>query len=142
MILLNARVWFDDPFCVRQLVSWFLGVVSIGLAIEGFRLLRLIGKPAPVEAGSTKLAFENTTVLVKVGAYRWIRHPMYASLLALVGCAYLKDPFAWSGVVLALSAGGFLVATALAEERENLVSFGAGYLAYSKGTRRFIPFLL
>jgi protein-S-isoprenylcysteine O-methyltransferase Ste14 len=43
--------------------------------------------------------------------------------------------------VLALSASGFLVATAAAEERENLASFGASYAAYMKRTRRFVPFV-
>ena len=141
LILLNAPLWFRDPLSARQLVSWFLGAVSIGLAIEGFRLLRAIGRPAPTAARSANLPFENTTTLVTVGAYRLIRHPLYASLLALVWCAYLKDPFAIAGIVMAVSASGFLIATAVAEERENLASFGAPYAAYMKRTRRFVPFL-
>ena len=141
LILLNVPVWFRDPLSARQLVSWSLGAVSIGLAIEGFRLLRAIGRPAPTAARSANLPFENTTTLVTVGAYRLIRHPLYASLLALVWCAYLKDPFAIAGIVLAVSASGFLIATAVAEERENLASFGAAYAAYMKRTRRFVPFL-
>jgi protein-S-isoprenylcysteine O-methyltransferase Ste14 len=141
LVLLNVPVWFRNPLSARQLVSWFLGAVSIGLAIEGFRLLRVIGRPAPTAARSANLAFENTTALVTVGAYRLIRHPLYASLLALVWCAYLKDPFAIAGIALAVSASGFLIATSLAEERENLASFGAPYAAYMKRTRRFVPFL-
>ena len=141
LILRNVPMWFRDPLSARQLVSWFLGAVSIGLAIEGFRLLRAIGRPAPAAARSANLRFENTTTLVTVGAYRLIRHPLYASLLALVWCAYLKNPLAIGGVVLAVSASGFLVATAEAEERENLASFGAAYAAYMKRTRRFVPFL-
>jgi Putative protein-S-isoprenylcysteine methyltransferase len=141
LILLNAPVWFRDPLSARQLVSWFLGAVSIGLAIEGFRLLRVIGRPALTAARSANLPFENTTTLVTVGAYRFIRHPLYASLLALVWCAYLKNPFAVGGIVLAPITSGFLIATAVAEERENLASFGAPYAAYMKRTRRFVPFL-
>ena len=41
LILLNAPVWFLDPFSARQLAAWSLGAISIGLAIEGFRLLRI-----------------------------------------------------------------------------------------------------
>jgi protein-S-isoprenylcysteine O-methyltransferase Ste14 len=141
LILLNVPMWFRDPLSARQLVSWLLGAVSIGLAIEGFRLLRAIGKPAPTAARSANLSFENNTTLVTVGAYRWIRHPLYASLMALVWCAYLKDPFAIGGVVLALGASGFLVATSVAEERENLASFGTAYADYMKRTRRFVPLL-
>jgi len=141
LILLNVPMWFRDPLSARQLVSWFLGAASIGLAIEGFRLLRAIGRPAPIAARSANLSFENTTTLVTVGAYRFIRHPLYASLLALVWCAYLKDPLAIGGIVLAVGASGFLTATAVAEERENLASFGAPYAAYMKRTRRFVPFV-
>jgi len=141
LILLNAPLWFRDPFSARQLVSWSLGAASIGLAIEGFRLLWLIGRPTPTAARSTNLPFENTTALVTVGAYRYIRHPLYASLLALVWCAYLKNPLAVDGIVLALGAGGFLIATSIAEERENLLRFGAAYAAYMKRTRRFVPFV-
>jgi len=127
-------VLFRDWLSARQLVSWFLGAASIGLAIEGFRLFRLIGRPTPTATRSTNLPFENTTTLVTVGAYRFIRHPLYASLLALVWCAYLKNPLPITGIVLALGASGFLIATSIAEEQENLMSFGAAYAA-SKGRK-------
>jgi protein-S-isoprenylcysteine O-methyltransferase Ste14 len=141
LILLNAPVWFRDPFCPRQLAAWALGAVSIGLAIEGFRLLRLIGRPSQAAAHGANLAFENTTTLVTVGAYRLVRHPLYASLLALAWSAYLKNPLGIGSVVMMLGASGFLAATAIAEERENLDRFGASYEQYRKRTWRFIPFL-
>jgi protein-S-isoprenylcysteine O-methyltransferase Ste14 len=141
LILWNAPLWWRDPFSGRQLVSYLFGAISICLAIEGFQLLRVIGRPAPASAESANLAFENTTTLVTVGAYRWIRHPLYASLLALTWCAWLKNPFGLASIVLTLGASGFLLATALAEERENLQRFGAAYTAYKKRTRRFIPFV-
>jgi len=141
LILLNAPLWFRNPLSVRQLVSWLLGAVSIGLAIEGFRLLRVIGRPRPTAAPSANLPFENTTTLVTIGAYRWIRHPLYASLLALAWSAWLKDPLGTGSVALTLGASGFLLATAMAEERENLKRFGAAYADYMKSTQRFIPFL-
>jgi protein-S-isoprenylcysteine O-methyltransferase Ste14 len=141
LVLLNAPVWFRDPLSVRQLASWSLGAASIGLAIEGFRLLRVIGRPTPAAAHSTNLPFENTSALVTVGAYRWVRHPLYASLLAMVWCAYLKSPFAICSLLLALAASCFFLLTALVEERENLARFGVAYAAYMKSTRRFVPFL-
>ncbi len=141
LILCNAPVWFRDPFSFRQLAAWILAAASIGLAIEGFRLLRVVGRPAPVNSESANLAFENTTTLVTVGAYRWIRHPLYASLLALAWSAYLKNPFEIASIALTVGAGGFLLATAIAEERENLKRFGAAYADYKNHTRRFIPFV-
>jgi protein-S-isoprenylcysteine O-methyltransferase Ste14 len=66
---------------------------------------------------------------------------MYASLLAMAWCAYLKNPSGLASIVLTLGASGFLLATALAEEGENLKRFGAAYADYKKHTRRFIPFV-
>lgn len=142
LILRNAPVWFRDPLSLRQLASWLLGAFSIALAIEGFRLLRVIGRPLRTAAQATNLGFENTTRLVTVGAYRFIRHPLYASLLSLAWCAYLKDPGSIGSVALVLGATAFLTATAVVEERENLARFGAAYADYIRRTRRFIPFVL
>ena len=142
LILWNAPVWFRHALGLRQLVSWTLGAISAALAAEAFRLLRKIGKPASVSRSNTNLSFENTTALVTTGAYRWIRHPMYASLLALTACAYLKNPFSKASVFLAFGAAAFLFATARVEEQENLKHFGATYAGYMKRTTRFVPFVL
>ncbi len=53
----------------------------------------------------------------------------------------MKDPLAIDSVALVLGGSGFLVATAVVEERENLSRFGAAYQAYMQRTRRFVPFL-
>jgi protein-S-isoprenylcysteine O-methyltransferase Ste14 len=141
LIVRNIPVWFHNPFSIRQFASYLLGLVSILLAIEGFRLLRRIGRPAAAAAQRTSLGFENTTSLVTSGVYRYIRHPLYASLFALDWCAWLKAPLAIANFALALAAAGFLLATAVIEEKENLARFGAEYSAYMKRTRRFVPFL-
>jgi protein-S-isoprenylcysteine O-methyltransferase Ste14 len=141
LILLNAPWWFDEPLSPRQLASWLLLAIALALAVESFRLLRRIGRPMREADREANLPFENTTALVTVGAYRFIRHPMYASLLALAWGAFLKHPSA-AGAALAGAVTLFLTATAAAEERENLRTFGAAYAAYRKTTRRFIPFLI
>jgi protein-S-isoprenylcysteine O-methyltransferase Ste14 len=140
LILLNARHWFRDPLAPRQIVSWLLLTACIWPVIEGFRLLRKVGRPSRETVSGEKLAFENTTELVTVGLYRFIRHPMYPSLLGLGWGACLKDPSA-TAVGLALAASAALLATALAEERENLAHFGPAYGQYMKTSRRFIPFV-
>ena len=142
LILFNAPVWFRDPLSPRQLVSYGFGAASIALAIEGFRLLRKIGKPDSSSTPGTNLTFENTTRLIATGVYRWIRHPLYASLLALGLCAYLKNPVNPRSILMMLFVGSFLLATAIAEQRENVRRFGAAYLDYMRTTKRFIPFLL
>jgi len=140
LIVWNAPVWFHDPFSARQILSWLLLISSIIPALDGFRLLRSRGRPSREPATGAELGFERTTALVTTGIYRFIRHPMYASLLAVAWGAGLKR-LTVATVALAAGATAFLTATALAEERENLKRFGSGYQAYMRNTRRFIPFL-
>lgn len=132
LIVINADKWFTNPFSVTQIVSWVLLLSSLVLAVHGFYLLGIVGKPQ----GNV----ENTTVLVRRGAYRYIRHPLYSSLI-LFGCgAFLKD-ISVPGGILALCASLFLAATAQVEEAENIRRFGTAYAEYRKTTRMFIPFV-
>jgi len=141
MIVMNSPSWFDDPFSIRQMISWLMLSGAFLLAIHGFQLLHKVGRPQKATSESPNLSFENTSTLVTVGAYRFIRHPLYASLLLLAWGAGLK-------VVSPLSAGltigatAFLVATAKAEERENITRFGEAYREYMSRTRLFIPYIL
>jgi protein-S-isoprenylcysteine O-methyltransferase Ste14 len=132
LFLLNVDDWFREAFAVRQIVSWLLLVFSLFLVGQGFYLLRVAGKPEG--------HFENTTTLVRQGVFRYIRHPLYSSLLFLGWGVYLKDPSPL-GSILVLLATAFLAATAKVEEAENLQKFGEDYAAFMKTTKRFIPFL-
>lgn len=138
LIIVNAAAWFHDPFTLRQLISWLLLLGSLALAIHGFVLLHRLGRPRAANDQSADFAFEKTTTLVRTGAYKYIRHPLYTSLLLLTWGAFLKD-ITLVALLLAAFATAFLVATALAEEKENLMRFGEEYAKYMKATKRFIP---
>lgn len=140
LTLLNVDDWFRDPFSWHQLVSWFLLVVSLFLVLHGVRLLKQIGKPDSQRNETPMIGFEKTTTLVTVGAYRYIRHPLYSSLLFLAWGVFFKAP-SWVGGLLALAATLFLVTTARIEEAEDVRFFGAAYREYMKQTKMFIPFL-
>ena len=86
-------------------------------------------------------AFEKTTKLVTSGVYRYIRHPMYCSLLLLNWGAFFKSP-TWIGTLLASGATFFLIATAKADEKECTRFFGVEYQDYTKDSKMFIPFIL
>lgn len=138
LIALNAPAWFRDRLSPRQLCSWALLLASAALAAHGFYLLRQIGRPDPSIPDPARLGVEKTTRLVRSGAYRYIRHPLYASLLLLAWGAFLKAP-SWIGATLAAVAAGAIYLAARVEERENLRAFGGEYAEYVRVTRMFIP---
>ena len=74
-----------------------------------------------------------------VGAYRYIRHPLYSSIFFMGGGVFFKDP-SLLGIILVLAISAFITATAKVEEQENLRKFGTDYAEYMKKTKMFIPF--
>jgi protein-S-isoprenylcysteine O-methyltransferase Ste14 len=141
LVLLNLEHWFADPFSPAQCISWACLLASLGLLGGGLHLLRRLGRPSETSrADETLLGLEKTTVLVTHGLYRWIRHPLYSSLLFLAWGVFFKQ-LSWPGLALALAASAFLAATAKVEEKENLRYFGHAYADYMQHTRMFIPFL-
>ena len=139
LIMLNVENWFRDPFSIHQVVSWILLIVSTFLVVHGAYLLHVIGKPDTKRDDSTIIGIERTTTLVTVGAYKYIRHPIYSSLLFLAWGVFFKNP-SWLGGTLVLAATAFLVVTAMIEESENIRFFGSAYQAYMGKTKMFIPF--
>ena len=133
LLLVNVNYWFDQPFSALQIVSWILLYLSIVLVIPGFYLLHQLGKP--------KDGIEDTTVLIKTGIYKYIRHPIYGSLLLLSWGIFFKSVSLLSGG-LALVATVFVIATARVEEAENIRKFGEAYIAYIKTSKKFLPFLI
>ncbi len=118
LLLLNESLWFIDPFSVRQLISWLLLALSPLIVLSGFYDLKKTGGHTDRES-KTNLYFENTEKLVTAGIYKYIRHPMYSSLLLLNWGILLKDIS-----ILTLTIGGivsiFLCTTAKIEEKENI----------------------
>jgi len=139
LVLLNLDYWFSEPFTIHQIISWLLLIVSLFLVIHGFLLLRMVGKPNSERNDPSLTGIEKTTELVTVGAYRYIRHPLYSSLLFGAWGVFFKHP-SWVGVSLAVITTFFVTMTSKIEEAENIHFFGAAYQSYMKQTKMFIPF--
>ncbi len=141
LILLNMEQWFNNPFSIFQIISWILLTISIFLVVHGVHLLRIIGKPDNTRVDDVPLiGLEKTTALVSVGAFKYIRHPLYSSLLFLTWGVFFKGP-SWLIGVLAITATLFLLVTAKVEEAENIRFFGDAYHKYMEQTKMFIPFI-
>jgi protein-S-isoprenylcysteine O-methyltransferase Ste14 len=133
LCLLNIKVWFRDPFSWHQIISWLLLIVSIYPGLAGYMLLK--------RQGRSEKSFENTTVLVKSGIYKYIRHPLYCSLLLLGTGIMLKDP----GILQVICGSINIIAiflTALIEEKEMTSRFGTQYSDYMKESKMFVPFVV
>ena len=132
LFLLDLPVWFKNPFSPAQIVSWLLFIVSMYYAFTAFFLFRRYGKHGR--------NFEKTTQLVTKGLYRYIRHPMYGSLLCLGWGMFFKS-VTWQDFVIIVITSVALYITAKIEEKEMLKKFGEEYDTYRMKTKMFIPFI-
>jgi len=132
LVLLNYSRWFHNPLSLRQIFSWTLLLASLILALLGFYLLYKVGKPED--------KVENTTQLITGGLYKYIRHPLYCSLLLGGFGVFLKKP-SYIGIILCVINLVAIQLTALTEEKEMVKKFGTDYSDYMAKTKRFIPFI-
>ena len=135
LALIFVNMYFSAVHVVLlyQIISWIFLVVSAFIAISGFYNLKKYGKPDD--------EWENTTLLINRGIFRYIRHPLYSSLILLVIGILLKRVTLLT-IVLCSICILFLITASLIEERENLVKFGDGYTNYKTTTMRYLPFIL
>ena len=138
LVILNAPVWFKQPFSLQQLISWALLLDSIFLALHAFWALHKYGAPDPSIQDSTRLSPEKTTRLVTQGPYRWVRHPFYDSAALLMLAISL---IAANGFLFVIGVAVFcLLITRTRTEEENLVArFGGSYRTYMERTGRYLP---
>ena len=133
LIAWNAPRWFRSSLSVFQVISWIILAGSTALAANGVFVLRSAGK-------AQARIMEDTQVVVRNGAYRYIRHPLYASLTFFGWGVFFKGRDVMS-TVLAVLATVLWIVTARLEEQFNIERFGAVYSDYMTGTKRFVPFL-
>lgn len=114
--------------------AWALGLWALGMvvgagAVWANRPGNFNIRPVPKEGGR----------LIEHGPYRWIRHPMYTSVLLLAaGCAVFLDTVTgavWWCVLLAV-----LSVKAVQEERL-MRQVHPRYAVYRARTKRFLPFV-
>jgi len=140
LFISNILFWFKDIFSIHQIISWILLFLSLYPIISGVYLINKAGKEDNKREGSL-YQFEKTSELIERGIFKYIRHPLYCSLLILTWGVFLKHlDFLLLSVSLLSSVALFL--TAWIEEKENIRYFGEKYREYMKKTKMFIPYVL
>ena len=140
LVALNIPFWISKPFSPLQILSWIFLTFSLYPLTASVYLLKKLGGPRKRDEQSANFKFENTTRLVADGIYKYIRHPMYSSLLFLCLGALLKNISVYT-ILIAISTIVFLIFTARAEEKENIKFFGQPYQDYIRKTEMFIPYI-
>jgi protein-S-isoprenylcysteine O-methyltransferase Ste14 len=88
-----------------------------------------------------KAALNEDHQLIQTGPYRWVRHPIYTSMLGML----LATLAAWTWWPMAIgSVVAFLAGTEIrvrAEERLLAERFGSAFASYRARTAGFIPFI-
>ncbi len=141
LFVMNLGMWYVDVEAPHQVISGVLFFISLMLVLSGYALLHISGKPDSSRNDVPMIGFEKTTTLVTTGIYRYVRHPIYASLFFLCWGFFFKQP-SWLGAALATGANGLLIVTARVEEQENINYFGDEYREYMKRSKMFVPFIL
>jgi protein-S-isoprenylcysteine O-methyltransferase Ste14 len=115
------------------IASMVVGPPSVALA---WAATRHLGKHWRFEA-----ALSEDHELIRTGPYRWLRHPIYSSLLGMLiqtGLVKAWWPLFLAGVLL------YLIGTEIrvgAEDGLLAARFGAEFLRYRQATRAYIPFV-
>jgi len=77
--------------------------------------------------------------LITTGPYRWLRHPIYASIIYFSIASVISFPYLSAIATVILISGGLYLRMIL-EEKSLLLSYD-NYEEYSKHTKRIIPFI-
>ena len=140
LLSINYPFWFYNPLSLQQIISWILLFGAIYPVAAAVIVFRQRGKPRKSRKDDSYYKFEETTELVDTGIYKYIRHPMYCSLLMLTWGVFLKNSVT-DAFIASLFASLFLYLTAIFDEKECIGFFGNKYKEYMKQTKRFIPFI-
>jgi protein-S-isoprenylcysteine O-methyltransferase Ste14 len=141
LLIQNYRYLIVEKFDFQQVIASALMIASLVFVLSAVFIMRKKGIASEQRRDHTLFDFEKTTVLIESGIFKYVRHPMYSSLLFLAWGILLRN-IEITLLIVALIATCSCIFTALMEEKENLKYFGKKYSQYTLKTKRFIPFVI
>lgn len=129
--------WWSTRFLPSSWTVYWIGtaILAAGLLFTVWPR-RVLGRN-----WSATVTLKEGHELVRVGPYRWIRHPIYTGiLLGFAGSAIARGE--WRGVLAVFIAGIALWRKLRMEERWMIELFGGRYEQYRRETWALIPYLL
>ena len=141
LFLSDYSYWFVNPFSIPQIASWMLLFISLSLLTPAALLMRKIGEADRGRADGSLYQFEKTTKLINTGIFKYVRHPLYGSLIFLTWGIFFKN-INLAQAIISLISTAFLFLTSLVEESEDIKYFGNKYIDYMKRTKMFVPFIV
>jgi len=140
LLVSNYRYWFTDPLSLHQGIAWILLVAALYLVVAGVLRFFKHGNIDPDRPEETLFGFEKTTELIDRGIYKYVRHPLYGSLILLTWGIFFKHPETGLFIV-ALFSTVLLYITSRYDEKECIAYFGDRYRDYMKQSKMFVPFV-
>jgi protein-S-isoprenylcysteine O-methyltransferase Ste14 len=140
LVISNIGYWFKDAFSINQIISWILLFTAFYPLITGVYIMNKAGK-VDKNRDSSLYRFEKTSEVIETGIFKYIRHPLYCSLLLLTWGVFFKH-IDYVLLIISVVSTIALFLTARMEEKENIRYFGNHYQEYMKRTRMLIPFVI
>lgn len=112
-----------------------LSIAVVGIGLGGWAIV-VMG----VRRVSVMPELHSNARLITTGPYRFVRHPMYTSLLLFAGGLALSPLATWKAIVWFILLAALLSKTVI-EERQLHDRF-PDYENYARQTKRLIPFLI
>jgi methanethiol S-methyltransferase len=110
-----AALLLISGYAVRRTID-FLGVRPVGAHWRG--------EPQP------------STPIIVEGPYRWVRHPLYACILALL---WIRPEMMADGLLLSILWSAWIVAGTFLEERDLVADLGDAYRRYQRQVPMLVP---
>lgn len=125
----------DAPSGILRLAAG--AALAVTAAVISWTSVTNLGRQFRISAG-----LYHDHELVRTGPYRYVRHPIYASMLAMLVCSILllmTDPI-WTAVSLAFYIAGTEIRVH-AEDSLLASRFGEKFYAYRKSVSAYVPFV-